>query len=158
MEATIPSEPESLLLSTKLIKEFEGCELRGYLCPAKVWTIGYGNTEYLKKFPNPAHITITKEEAETLLKGDIIKYYKSVIEETKNLNLKPNQIASLTSLCFNIGINAFKGSSLLKCIKRDKEALQEINHCFLMWIHAGGSFVRGLRERRQREFDFYAGD
>ena len=28
-----------------LIKHFEGCELEAYLCPANVWTIGYGHTK-----------------------------------------------------------------------------------------------------------------
>ena len=28
----------------KLIKRFEGCRLKAYLCPAGVWTIGWGST------------------------------------------------------------------------------------------------------------------
>ena len=28
-----------------LIKKFEGCELESYICPAGVWTIGYGTTK-----------------------------------------------------------------------------------------------------------------
>lgn len=27
-----------------LIQQFEGCKLTAYLCPAGVWTIGYGST------------------------------------------------------------------------------------------------------------------
>ena len=30
----------------KLMHDFEGLKLKAYLCPAKVWTIGYGNTYY----------------------------------------------------------------------------------------------------------------
>ena len=28
----------------ELIKQFEGCSLKAYLCPANIWTIGYGHT------------------------------------------------------------------------------------------------------------------
>lgn len=31
-----------------LIKEFEGLKLNAYLCPANVWTIGYGTTRGVK--------------------------------------------------------------------------------------------------------------
>ena len=31
-----------------LIKEFEGCRLKAYKCPAGVWTIGYGHTSNVK--------------------------------------------------------------------------------------------------------------
>ena len=29
-----------------LIKQFEGFSAKPYLCPAQVWTIGYGSTRY----------------------------------------------------------------------------------------------------------------
>ena len=32
-----------------LIKKYEGCELKAYLCPAGVWTIGYGHTKNVKE-------------------------------------------------------------------------------------------------------------
>jgi len=32
-----------------LIKKFEGCALESYLCPAGVWTIGYGHTKDVKE-------------------------------------------------------------------------------------------------------------
>ena len=47
-----------------LIKEFEGFRSRAYLCPAGVWTIGYGNTFY----PNGRKVkqgdVISEKEAE----------------------------------------------------------------------------------------------
>ena len=32
-----------------LIKQFEGCVLTAYKCPAGVWTIGYGHTAGVKQ-------------------------------------------------------------------------------------------------------------
>ena len=35
-----------------LIKKFEGLRLEAYLCPAGVWTIGYGHTKGVKEGDN----------------------------------------------------------------------------------------------------------
>ena len=43
-----------------LIKEFEGCELTAYVCPAGVLTVGYGSTGSHVK----SGMTITESEAE----------------------------------------------------------------------------------------------
>ena len=45
-----------------LIKEFEGCKLEAYKCPAGVWTIGYGTTKGVKE-----GMKITQLKAEKLL-------------------------------------------------------------------------------------------
>ena len=52
-----------------IIKKFEGCELESYLCPAGVWTIGYGHTKGVKEGDK-----INKEEAEYLLQEEMIEY------------------------------------------------------------------------------------
>ena len=53
----------------ELIKQFEGCRLKAYKCPAGVWTIGYGHTKGVTE-----GMTITEEEAEDLLKKDIVNF------------------------------------------------------------------------------------
>lgn len=47
-----------------LIKQFEGCRLTAYKCPAGVWTIGYGHTAGVHQGQ-----TITQAEAERYLQG-----------------------------------------------------------------------------------------
>ena len=49
-----------------IIKEFEGLELKAYLCPAHVWTIGWGHTASVK----PGDV-VTEAQAETLLAADV---------------------------------------------------------------------------------------
>ena len=85
-----------------LIKEFEGCKLKAYICPANVWTIGYGNTNYLKSFVDPAKIGITQEKALSLLEDDVDVYFDYVVRQVGNI-CNENQIASLTSFAFNLG-------------------------------------------------------
>ena len=48
-----------------LIQNFEGLRLTAYRCPAGVWTVGYGHSGVV------SGMTITKEQAEELLKRDI---------------------------------------------------------------------------------------
>ena len=52
-----------------LIKQFEGCRLIAYKCPAGVWTIGYGHTAGVKEGD-----CITQETAEAYLRDDLSKY------------------------------------------------------------------------------------
>lgn len=52
-----------------LIKQFEGCILQAYKCPAGVWIIGYGHTKNVKY-----GMKITSSQAIDLLKEDLKKY------------------------------------------------------------------------------------
>ena len=52
-----------------IIKRAEGLRLEAYLCPAKVWTVGYGSTgPHVKK-----GMVITPGEADRLLAADVAK-------------------------------------------------------------------------------------
>lgn len=73
-----------------LIKEFEGCRLKAYKCPAGVWTIGYGHTSNVK--PNQS---ITREEAERLLREDLRMY--EVFPETSNPYTAEGYLSETTS-------------------------------------------------------------
>ena len=73
-----------------LIKRFEGLYLESYLCPAKVWTIGYGHTKGVVKGQK-----ITEEEAEDFLKKDLAAAEKTV--NSLNVQLTQNQFDNLVS-------------------------------------------------------------
>ena len=49
-----------------LVKEFEGFRSEAYLCPAGVWTVGYGTTENV----HPGDV-VNRQEAEELLMNDL---------------------------------------------------------------------------------------
>ncbi len=79
-----------------LIKEFEGLELKAYVCPAGVLTIGYGHTG-----PDVIpEMEITQANADDLLKGDLLIFEKEVskllvktwiakgLEEAQNVRAK----------------------------------------------------------------------
>ena len=100
-----------------LIKEFEGCALKAYRCPAGVWTIGYGHTGTVDGKPICAGMTITYAKAAELLAQDMDEsnqYVKSVNNLKANLN--QYQFDALVSFAYNLGAGIFRGS-LLNAIK-----------------------------------------
>ena len=137
-----------------LIAEFEGLSLKPYLCSAKVPTIGYGSTFYengtkVKLTDAP----ITKQRAEQLLKNTADKFADKVAV----LITKPvtqNQFNALVSFAFNVGVSAFKISTLLKLVNNNPND-GNIAKEFLRWNKAGGRVVQGLTNRRIKESALY---
>lgn len=126
-----------------LIKKFEGCSLRAYKCPAGVWTIGYGHTN--KVF---ADDVITQEEAETLLRQDLIIHCNNVSKLVK-VPLTQNQFDALVSFEYNVGYGAFQASTLLRLLNQGK--YKEAAGQFDRWIYAGKKVLPGLVNRRKAE-------
>lgn len=58
-----------------LVKEFEGCYLNAYKCPAGVWTIGYGHTGSVDNKKIVLGMKITSAKATELLKADVYALY-----------------------------------------------------------------------------------
>lgn len=130
-----------------LIKEFEGLELKAYLCPAKVWTIGYGSTG--------PHVTpgqvITEAQAEARLQRDLDRFEDAVARAAPGATQA--QFDAMTSLAFNIGIGAFLKSSVLRLHKAGEH--RAAAEAFGMWVKGGGRVLPGLQRRRAKEADLY---
>lgn len=132
-----------------LIKKFEGCKLQAYLCSAGVWTIGVGHTKGVKK-----GMVITQQQAETFLKDDI-----KPIETLLNgmgINYTQNQFDALTSWIYNLGIGAFKSSTMYKYIVARRKDV-EIADQMVRWVNAGGKPLLGLKKRRAEEANMFLG-
>lgn len=128
----------------KLVKNFEGLSLKAYLCPAGVWTIGYGSTLGVKKGDRLED----EEEAEDLLLRDLMKFEDAVTKLVK-VDLNQNQFDALVSFTYNVGIGAFKKSTLLKVLNMGKYDL--VPDQFGRWIYANGKVLSGLKRRRAQE-------
>lgn len=92
----------------KLVQNFEGLKLEAYLCPAGVWTIGYGHTKGVKKDDK-----ISQAEADKLLSQDLSQCGEQV-EKCVRVPLHDNQFAALASFVFNAGIGSLTSSTLLR--------------------------------------------
>ena len=114
-----------------LIKEFEGFRGKAYLCPAGVWTIGYGNTFY----PNGRKVkqgdVISEKEAEKLLRITVESFADQVNQFIK-VPVNGNQFSAMVSLAYNIGVGAFAKSTLLKLV--NEKRFREASNQFLAWI------------------------
>lgn len=135
-----------------LIKNFEGLRLKAYKCPAGVWTIGYGHTGNVRQGQ-----VITKMQAELLLKKDLERFEKAV-NEFALIKLTQNQFDSLVSFAFNVGIEAFCKSTLLKIINTGTFKLKEIEIQLMRWVKdSQGRILKGLVNRRKKEFELFEG-
>ena len=137
-----------------LIKHFEGCELTAYLCPAKIPTIGYGNTFYADGKPVKLGDKITKEQAEALLPNVVEKFAQSVNKAVKRIILQ-HEFDALVSFTYNVGIGNFSKSTL--CQKVNANApVSEIVAEFMKWNKACGKVLDGLTKRRKAEAHLYS--
>jgi lysozyme len=81
-----------------LIKKHEGLRLRSYLCPAGVWTIGYGTT-------GPQihrDMVITQVEAEAFLEADLIKFTNGVVAAVAPAVPSQNELDAMVCFAYNV--------------------------------------------------------
>lgn len=126
-----------------LIKDFEGLHLTPYLCPAKVWTIGYGHTRTVRN-----GMSITQEEADHLLSGDL-QIVERFIQLLVTVPLNDNQFAALVSFTFNVGKSNFEHSTLLRLLNRGW--YDQVPAQLMRWNRSRGEVLGGLSRRRGAE-------
>ena len=129
----------------KFIKKFEGFRNTAYLCPAGIWTIGYGHTTGVK-----AGMSINPSIASEFLIRDCAPIIK--VLNSMNLRFEQYQYDALASFIFNVGISAFIKSTLYKkLIAQDINASREL----LKWVYIKGTVSNGLKNRRMSEYRLF---
>lgn len=133
-----------------LIKKFEGFSDVAYLCPAGVWTIGYGSTKNVE----PGQY-ISEEDAEKLL-IDGLKVYEDAVNKYVKVDISQAVFDAFVSFCYNVGVHSFRYSTLLRKFNTHKFGDGEE---FLRWNKArvNGQLVElpGLTARRKAERDLF---
>jgi len=138
-----------------LVRQFEGLRTTAYKCSAGVWTIGYGHTQQVK-----AGQVITKAQADELLHADLSKC-DAAISRLVTVSLKQHERDALASFIFNVGVNAFQSSTMLRKINADD--MQGAANEFLRWNKATDPNTRklvvlnGLTKRREAEKQLFEG-
>lgn len=138
-------------IAIEIIKPFESCKLTAYLCPAGVWTIGWGAT-------GPGIVkglVWTQSQADNRLMLDVVRFERGV-KNLVQVPLSENQLGALISFAYNVGLTAFGKSTLLRLL--DSGDYKGASEQFLRWNKAGGKVLKGLTRRRQIEkgvFDGY---
>ncbi|WP_425917888.1 lysozyme [Acinetobacter sp. TSRC1-2] len=135
-----------------LLSSFEGCELAAYLCPAKVWTIGFGTTVYPNDLKVKKGDSCTLEQAKKFKAHDLKRFEKTVNDLVK-VPLTQNQFDALVSLTYNIGTGAFEKSTLLK--KLNAGDCQGAANQFTVWNKGSDKVLQGLVNRRAKERELF---
>lgn len=134
-----------------LVREFEGCRLDAYRCPAGIPTIGYGATGPDIRMG----MKWTQEEADERLAEDLARFAEGV-ERLVLVDLTDNQFAALVSFAYNVGLGALAGSTLLRELNAgDYEGAADQ---FPRWSKGGGRVLPGLVRRRAAERDLFLSD
>ena len=133
----------------EIVKSFEGLALKPYLCPANVWTVGYGATRGSTGGPvGPDMEPVTEADADALLGRDLETSERWVSRLVKE-PLSENQFSALTSFTFNVGAGALQRSTLR--MKLNRSEYQGAADEFPKWRIAGGQILAGLVRRRAAE-------
>jgi lysozyme len=136
----------------RFIESWEGFSADAYLCPAGVWTIGYGHTEGVRRGQR-----ISRPEASAMLANDLVSFGHEVSRLIGDAHTEQQEFDAMASLTFNIGVGGFARSTVLRHHKRgDKQAAAR---AFGLWNMAviGGvkQAVPGLTRRRAAETGMY---
>lgn len=137
-----------------LINE-EGLRLCPYKDTAGIPTIGIGMTYY----PGGKRVTMEdkclsgREEAIELF-ANIRAHYETAIWSLTRDDITQNQFNALVSLVYNIGVDNFKKSTVLRLINQSQSLYNTaIRPAFEMWKYSEGKPI--LLPRRKRESDLY---
>lgn len=130
--------PEGLAL----LKQWEGLRLRAYQDTGGVWTIGYGHIETAKP-----GMEITERQAEELLLDYDLPKYEQAVNRYVKVTLSQLQFDALVVFCYNVGIHAFKTSTLLKVLNR--EEYEDVDDQYMRWVYDNGERIEGLVNRRE---------
>lgn len=134
----------ALAIAVPLIGQWEGKRNDPYQDIVGVWTVCYGETRNIERR------RYSDAECEAMLTEATTEFAEGVLHRNPNLADHPHALAAATSLAYNVGINAYSGSTAARRFERGDIA----GGCEAMtwWNKAGGRVVRGLVNRRRAEY------
>jgi lysozyme len=141
----------SLANALNFIKKAEGgLYLKSYQDSGGVWTIGFGSTyDFDKQRKVQQGDIITEAQAQKWLEMETSQNAKDIKSLVK-VPLNNNQLNALISFVYNVGINAFKKSTMLKLLNSGADKNTVANQ-FDKWVFDNGVIVKGLINRRKAE-------
>jgi lysozyme len=131
-----------------MIESFEGRRNKAYRDVGGVYTCGIGCTG-----PDINADTVwTDDEVEEYFSA-ALRRVEVGVNRLATVPLSQNQFDSLVSLAFNVGLQNFKTSTLLRLLNRGEYRLAAAE--FGRWIHVSGAVLPALVRRRRREAEMF---
>jgi lysozyme len=160
-----------------LMHRFEGCRNKPYLCPAHIWTIGYGHVLYQEQIklpmvrvegkqipmirkemplkPEDSRVW-SKEEIEKLFADDVASFERGVLRLVPGVAGRQGAFDALVSISFNFGLGNLQRSTIrMKANRGDWEGAAD---AFMAWTKGGGKVLPGLVKRREAERALFLSD
>lgn len=127
----------------ELIKEFEGCRLLPYYCPAGKLTCGWGSTGR-GVYPGRAW---TQTQADQRMHQDAAICARQA--QALCPDLEGDALCAIADFVYNLGPGRLRSSTLRNKINEGdwNAAIQELRK----WVHGGGKKLPGLVRRREAE-------
>lgn len=151
-----------------LMHRYEGFRNKPYLCPAHIWTIGYGHVLYQEQIRLPVarvegkemirkeyplktedNRVWSKEEINSLFAEDVRTFERGVLRLVPGCAGRQGAFDALVSFAFNAGLGNLQRSTIrMRANRGDWEGAAE---AFMMWTKGGGRVLPGLVKRREAE-------
>jgi lysozyme len=157
-----------------LMHRFEGFRNKPYLCPAHIWTIGYGHVLYQEQIRLPVvrvegknipmirkempmraedNRAFTKAEIDELFRIDVETFERGVLRLVPGVVGRQGAFDALVSISFNFGLGNLQRSTIrMKANRGDWEGAAA---AFRMWVKGGGKVLPGLVRRREAEIALF---
>ena len=156
-----------------MMHKYEGYRNRPYLCPAHMWTIGYGHVLYQEQIRLPMarvdksvpmireemplrpedNRVWTKQETDDLFDADIASFERGVLRLVPGVVGHQGRFDALVSFSYNVGLGNLQRSTVR--IKANRGEWEEAADALLLWNKAGGKVFAGLDRRRKEERAFF---
>jgi lysozyme len=152
-----------------LMHRYEGYRTRPYLCPAHIWTVGYGHVLYQDQiqlpmvrkegytgfirmnYPlRPEHNRVwSKDEIERLFAVDVAAFERGVLRLVPGCAGHQGRFDALVSFAYNAGLGNLQRSQIR--MKANRDDIEGAADAFMQWTKAGGKELPGLVKRRRDE-------
>lgn len=155
--AAVPPDAGWLAPARQIVKEFEGCRLQAYLCPAGVWTVGWGSTTIGGKVVREGQ-SITQAQADAQLDADLQRFYDALARAIPAVSGWPgNRAAALVSWTYNVGVGAMQDSTLRRRLLAGEDPVKVAREELPRWNKADSRELPGLTRRRAAEVALFVG-
>jgi lysozyme len=157
-----------------LMHRYEGFRNKPYLCPAHIWTIGYGHVLYQEQIRLPVvrvpdkHTPMirkemplkpednrvwSKEEINELFRVDVESFERGVLRLVPGCVGRQGSFDALVSISYNFGLGNLQRSTIrMRANRGDWEGAAD---AFRVWTKGGGKVLPGLVKRREAEIALF---